>query len=268
MSGEGESMKKWGVIVRDSAVQARLLEQGLIGLTGEALLQAQAQARLEIAYNQSKNALTNVTSETVLALDVARRYDEAWKERKEIVGEATTNFFTPIKLKIAEQIEAWNDATLAKKNYDAALSGDPTADLSAAIAKQQQEVDDLYKQLEKFANPDTLAKKWFYEGADWLRTAVGGNTVVDEILAEIREEELKLQQLSRDEFIPPLQTTSEPVPIFREYYSIYMKDAEGNVKDVCVGIDIVDMEAVFQAVYAVLKAEEPRFVNSRDVLER
>jgi hypothetical protein len=195
MSGEGESMKKWGVIVRDSAVQARLLEQGLTGLTGEALLQAQAQARLEIAYNQSKNALTNITSETVLALDVARRYDEAWKERKEIVGEATTNFFTPIKLKIAEQIEAWNDATLAKKNYDAALAGDPTADLSAAIAKQQQEVDDLYKQLEKFANPDTLAKKWFYEGADWLRTAVGGNTVVDEILAEIREEELRLQQL-------------------------------------------------------------------------
>ena len=76
MSGEGESMKKWGVIVRDSAVQAKLLEQGMAGLTGEALLQAQAQARLEIAYNQSKNALSNVSSETVLALDVARRYDE------------------------------------------------------------------------------------------------------------------------------------------------------------------------------------------------
>jgi hypothetical protein len=76
-----------------------------------------------------------------------------------------------------------------------------------------------------------------------------------------------LQQLSRDEFIPPPQTISEPVPIFREYYSIYMKDAVGNVKNEFVGIDIADMEAVFQAVYAVLKAEEPRFVNSRDVLE-
>lgn len=76
-----------------------------------------------------------------------------------------------------------------------------------------------------------------------------------------------LQQLSRDEFIPPPQTTSEPVPIFREYYSIYMKDAEGNIKDEFVGIDLTDMEAVFQAVYAILKAEEPRFINPRDVLE-
>lgn len=195
MSGEGESMKKWGVIVRDSAVQARLLEQGLTGLTGEALLQAQAQARLEIAYSQSKNALANVSSETVLALDVARRYDEAWKERKEIIGEATTNFFTPIKLKIAEQIEAWNDATQAKNNYDAALSGDPTADLSSAIAEKQKEVDFLYKQLEQFAHPDTLAESWFYSGADLIRTTLGGNTVVDDILEDIREEEAKLQQL-------------------------------------------------------------------------
>lgn len=195
MSGEGESMKKWGVIVRDSAVQAKLLEQGMTGLSGEALLQAQAQARLEIAYTQSKNALSNVSSETVLALDVARRYDEAWKERKEIIGEATTNFFTPIKLKIAEQIEAWNEATQAKKNYDAALAGDPTADLTAAIARQQEKVDELYRNLESYANPDTLAKKWFYGGADWLREAVGGDTIVESVLEKIQEEERKLQQL-------------------------------------------------------------------------
>ncbi len=195
MSGEGESMKKWGVIVRDSAVQAKLLEQGMTGLSGEALLQAQAQARLEIAYSQSKNALANVSSETVLALDVARRYDEAWKERKEIIGEVTSNFFTPIKLKIAEQIEAWNEATQAKKNYDAALAGDPTADLSAAIARQQEKVDELYQDLESYANPDNLAKKWFYGGADWIREAVGGDTIVESVLEKIKAEEGKLQQL-------------------------------------------------------------------------
>jgi hypothetical protein len=76
-----------------------------------------------------------------------------------------------------------------------------------------------------------------------------------------------LQQLSRDEFIPPPQTISEPVPIFREYYSIYMKDAEGNIKPELTGIEMTDMEHIFQSVYAILKAEETRFVNSRDVIE-
>jgi hypothetical protein len=90
---------------------------------------------------------------------------------------------------------AWNEATQAKKNYDAALAGDPTADLTAAIARQQEKVDDLYRNLESYANPDTLARKWFYGGADWLREVVGGDTIVERVLEKIQEDERTLQQL-------------------------------------------------------------------------
>ena len=75
-----------------------------------------------------------------------------------------------------------------------------------------------------------------------------------------------LQQLSRDEFIPPPQTASEPLPIFRDYYSIYLKDADGNVKTPFVGIDLTDTDAIYGSVYSILKTEETRFIDSRDML--
>jgi VIT1/CCC1 family predicted Fe2+/Mn2+ transporter len=55
--GETESAKTLGIVIRETDVVARLAEQGLKGLTGEALLQAKAQIRLQIAVEQSKNAI-------------------------------------------------------------------------------------------------------------------------------------------------------------------------------------------------------------------
>jgi hypothetical protein len=76
-----------------------------------------------------------------------------------------------------------------------------------------------------------------------------------------------LAELGRDEMIPPPQTSSEPVPIFREYYSIYMRDQEGTVKPEFAGISISDSAAIHKAVYQVLKQGEPRFQNIRDVID-
>lgn len=55
--GETESLKTYGIAIRQSDVEAKLLEKGMKDLTGEALRQAKAQITLELAYAQSKNAI-------------------------------------------------------------------------------------------------------------------------------------------------------------------------------------------------------------------
>lgn len=55
--GERESLKTLGVAILETDVQQRLLEKGQQDLTGTALRQAKAQATLELAVQQSQNAI-------------------------------------------------------------------------------------------------------------------------------------------------------------------------------------------------------------------
>ena len=55
--GETESLKTYGIAIRQASVDQKILEKGQQDLTGEAKLQARALATLEIAYSQSRNAI-------------------------------------------------------------------------------------------------------------------------------------------------------------------------------------------------------------------
>lgn len=56
--GERESIKTLGVVIREADVQQRLLEKGQSNLTGQAKLLATAQATLELATEQSTDAVS------------------------------------------------------------------------------------------------------------------------------------------------------------------------------------------------------------------
>ena len=55
--GERESLKTYGIAILDADVKARIAAKGLSKLTGEAMRQAKAQVTLELATEQSKNAV-------------------------------------------------------------------------------------------------------------------------------------------------------------------------------------------------------------------
>ena len=57
MLGERESVKALGIVVTEEMVKEELFKQGKESLTGQALLQAKAEATLAIAMSQSKNAI-------------------------------------------------------------------------------------------------------------------------------------------------------------------------------------------------------------------
>ena len=72
--------------------------------------------------------------------------------------------------------------------------------------------------------------------------------------------------MNRDESIPPIQTVQEPYPIYRDYYTIYMKDNEGNFKEGMEEISITDYGSIYSLFYDKIKEHEDRFENIRDVL--
>lgn len=64
--GERESLKTYGIALLDADIKQRLVEKGQKNLTGMALRQAKAMATLELAMEQSKNAMGDIarTSES------------------------------------------------------------------------------------------------------------------------------------------------------------------------------------------------------------
>lgn len=148
-TGEREALKRWGVIIQESAVQTKLLERGQADLTGTALLAAKAQATLDIAYEQSPNALAAVSSSTKLAADANRDLSEAWKENLELTGEVANKFFQPVKQLLADYIKDINSARKAQKEF---MEINPNLELIQSYEDTANKVDDLigsYEELKK-----------------------------------------------------------------------------------------------------------------------
>jgi len=113
MLGERESIKSLGIVITEEMVKERLLAQGKGDLTGLAYKQAAAEATLQLAYEQSKNAIGDYqrTSDSLAnrsRLLKARLQDIAVTFGTQLIPVATeiVGKITSVVLKIKE----WADA--------------------------------------------------------------------------------------------------------------------------------------------------------------
>lgn len=154
-TGEREALKTWGIIISEAAIQTKLLERGQQNLTGAALLNAKAQATLDVAYEQSPNALAAVTSATELAADTNRELSESWKELLELEGQSMNKFFQPIKKALAGWIQNMNEAKRAQLDL---MKIDPNTDLIEAYGKTADRVDELADTYENLISKASLSR--------------------------------------------------------------------------------------------------------------
>lgn len=84
--GERESVKALGIVIREEDVQNRLAAAGKDKLTGAAMLQAKAEATLQIAMEQSKNAIGDYARTSDSASNTLKRAGEQTKELQVAVG--------------------------------------------------------------------------------------------------------------------------------------------------------------------------------------
>ena len=141
MLGEREMVKSLGIVIREADVQQRLFEKGQKDLTGQAKLLATAQASLELAMEQSKNAIGDYERTADSTANTSRRFDEALKESREIIGAYVNEGLTPVKSELADIIEKYNDAAKAKRDFDEALETGDYSELDFSVAQVNDAID-------------------------------------------------------------------------------------------------------------------------------
>lgn len=73
--------------------------------------------------------------------------------------------------------------------------------------------------------------------------------------------------MNRDETIPVPQTGQEPIPLFADWYTIYMYNEDGSLKTEFAGVELWDYDSIYSIFYNKIKEHEFRFENIRDVLD-
>ncbi|QBZ73186.1 tail length tape measure protein [Gordonia phage EricDab] len=85
--GEADPIERYGVSIKQSDVNARLAAQGLTGLTGNALKQAETQARLALLTEQTASAQGQFAREGGSAAGAQQRFNAQLENAKASLGE-------------------------------------------------------------------------------------------------------------------------------------------------------------------------------------
>jgi hypothetical protein len=151
MLGETEAAKSLGIVIRQNAVNAKLAEKGLEDLTGEAKLQAEAQARLEIAVEQSKNAIGDYQRSADSAANVDRRYQSSVEDLKAALGKSLLPTTTRVKSAFADLIgrmaDAINHSNDLKKALEKIESGSEALNTDEKMALIDSKIKQAKNQL-------------------------------------------------------------------------------------------------------------------------
>lgn len=98
LRGERDPIERYAVSIKQADINARLAAEGLAGLEGEALKQAETQATLALLFEQTADAQGNFARETDTAAGSAQIATAEWENAKAELGEG----LLPIATKAAE----------------------------------------------------------------------------------------------------------------------------------------------------------------------
>ena len=130
MRGESDPIERYGISINETAVQAELMAKGLNKLTGAALEQAKAQARIDIITRQSADALGGFTREADTLQGQQQRLNAEWENAKATLGQA----LLPAMTKVSEAMRDGVDAALAIAGAFGQIPGPVKAAVGGLVA--------------------------------------------------------------------------------------------------------------------------------------
>ena len=130
MRGESDPIERYGISINETAVNAELAAKGLNKLTGQALEQAKAQARIDIITRQSADALGKFSAEADTLQGQQQRLNAEWENAKASLGQA----LLPALTKASEAMRDGVDAALAVASVFEKIPGPVKAAVGALIA--------------------------------------------------------------------------------------------------------------------------------------
>lgn len=102
LRGEADPAERYGLALNQTAVNARLAEKGLDGLTGDALTAAKAQTVMELATEQAGGAVGQYGRELDTVAGAQQTASAQWKNAKSDLGEALLPAVAAVTSKLAE----------------------------------------------------------------------------------------------------------------------------------------------------------------------
>jgi len=154
--GEREGMKSLGIAINETDVKQRLLEKGMSELEGTALKMARAEITLELAYEQSANALGDYERTQDSYANATRRAEEATKYLQEELGQRLLplagkikDFWATVVTELADSVKLQNDlreGMKARKEGVDTTSAQEEAFATSAIKKVQSDINLLKMQ--------------------------------------------------------------------------------------------------------------------------
>lgn len=140
--GERESVKSLGISILETDVQARVLENTQKGLTFETERQAKAFATLQIAQDQSKNAIGDYERTSGSFANQMRLLQARVKDLSEELGKVLLPFMTKLATKLASLVSGFSEMGAGTKKAIVVIAG-----LAAAIGPLLIVVGTLLKSL-------------------------------------------------------------------------------------------------------------------------
>ena len=113
MLGERESLKSLGIVISEEAVKTKLLEKGQQDLTGSTLLQAKAFAVLELATEQSQNAIGDFSRTSEDLANQSRILGGNFRDMTDEIGKKLIPVVTSLVSKVSDivvKITEWMQA--------------------------------------------------------------------------------------------------------------------------------------------------------------
>jgi hypothetical protein len=121
--GERESMKSLGIAISEADVQQQLLLNGKQDLTGMALKQAKAEATLQLAMKQSKNAIGDVSRTQNSLANRMRKAKAAFEDFQVVVGQKLIKQLAPTIEKFAEFSKSAEGLAIVDKSIKSLVTG-------------------------------------------------------------------------------------------------------------------------------------------------
>lgn len=120
-SGEREALKSYGIVINEAMVKEKMAENTAKGLTFATEQQAKIQATLDLATEQSKNAIGDYARTSDSAANVTRALGEETKRLKENYGTLVNEGLTPAKAFFRDLLDSINDNIEKNRELSAAL---------------------------------------------------------------------------------------------------------------------------------------------------
>ncbi|MFT4189842.1 MAG: hypothetical protein QM621_14855 [Aeromicrobium sp.] len=134
LRGEADPMERYGVSIKQADVNARLAAQGLAGLEGEALKQAEMQARLDLLFEKTAESEGQFASEADTAAGAAQRNTAALADQRAEIGERLLPAYARIQQIIASVVGFLADHEKATFAAGVAVAGLAATVLTVNVA--------------------------------------------------------------------------------------------------------------------------------------